>query len=50
MTEYIRERFEVQRKDNNVMNGKFAGPPRMKDEIRAATRTKETGKPTGRVE
>ena len=34
--EFISERFEVHRKGNNVMNGKFAGPPSMKDDFRAA--------------
>jgi len=45
--EYIQELFFDERKDRNVMNGNFAGPPILKDEVRAATKKMKNGKATG---
>ena len=45
--EYIQELFFDERKDPDVMNGNFAGPPILKDEVRAATKKMKNGKATG---
>ena len=45
--EYIREIFEDNRKEHDVMKKNFAGPPIMKDEVREAMRKMKTGKATG---
>ena len=45
--EYIRELFEDNRKEHDVMKKNFAGPPIMKDEVREAMRKMKTGKATG---
>ena len=45
--EYIRELFEDNRKEHDVMKKNFAGPPIMKDEVREAIRKMKTGKATG---
>ncbi|GFR90337.1 LINE-1 retrotransposable element ORF2 protein [Elysia marginata] len=46
--EYIHELFDDNRKhDYNVMKRNFAGPPIMKDEVRAAIRKMKAGKATG---
>ena len=45
--EYIRELFEDNRKEHDVIKKKFAGPPTMKDEVRKAMRKMKTGKATG---
>ncbi|GFS06668.1 hypothetical protein ElyMa_006550700 [Elysia marginata] len=44
-TEYIHELFDDNRKhDHNVMKRNFAGPPIMKDEVRAAIRKMKAGR------
>ncbi|GFN97983.1 dolichyl-phosphate beta-glucosyltransferase [Plakobranchus ocellatus] len=45
--EYINELFDDQRHDFDVTKKNFAGPPIMKDEIRAAIRKMKAGKATG---
>ncbi|GFR82666.1 hypothetical protein ElyMa_000632200 [Elysia marginata] len=46
--EYIHELFDDNRKhDHNIMKRNFAGPPIMKDEVRAAIRKMKAGKATG---
>ncbi|GFR88239.1 hypothetical protein ElyMa_000765700 [Elysia marginata] len=46
--EYIHELFDGNRKhDHNIMKRNFAGPPIMKDEVRAAIRKMKAGKATG---
>ena len=39
--------FQTHRKDYNVMKRNFAGPPIIKDEIRATIRKMKRGKATG---
>ena len=43
----IQELFFDERKDPDVMNENFAGPPILKDEVRAATKKMKNGKATG---
>ncbi|GFO43547.1 RNA-directed DNA polymerase from mobile element jockey-like [Plakobranchus ocellatus] len=45
--EYIRELFEDDRKDHNVMKNNFAGPPIMKEEVETAIKKMKHGKATG---
>ncbi|GFR69145.1 RNA-directed DNA polymerase from mobile element jockey-like [Elysia marginata] len=45
--EYIEELFNDNRKEYDVMKRNFAGPPTLKDEVRAAIRKMKSGKATG---
>ncbi|GFN90607.1 RNA-directed DNA polymerase from mobile element jockey-like [Plakobranchus ocellatus] len=45
--EYIRELFKDNRKDHNIMKNNFAGPPIMKEEVKAAIKKMKHGKATG---
>ncbi|GFS23132.1 LINE-1 retrotransposable element ORF2 protein [Elysia marginata] len=45
--EYIEELFNDTRKEYDVMKRNFAGPPILKDEVRAAIRKMKSGKATG---
>ena len=46
-SEYIKELFDDERKDVNVMKNNFAGPPILKDEVEAAIKKMIHGKATG---
>ncbi|GFS11191.1 LINE-1 retrotransposable element ORF2 protein [Elysia marginata] len=46
-SEYIKELFDNDREDIEVMKNNFAGPVIMKDEVRAAIRKMKNGKATG---
>ncbi|GFS10001.1 RNA-directed DNA polymerase from mobile element jockey-like [Elysia marginata] len=45
--EYIEELFNDNRKEYDVMKRNLAGPPILKDEVRAAIRKMKSGKATG---
>ncbi|GFR75502.1 RNA-directed DNA polymerase from mobile element jockey-like [Elysia marginata] len=46
-SEYIKELFDDERKEIEVMKGNFAGPPILKDEVRTAIWKMKNGKATG---
>ena len=47
LAQYIRELFEDNRKEHDVMKKNSAGPPVMKDEVREAMRKMKKGKANG---